>query len=105
MRPRPLMTTAVYARPLNALGRAGLLCACLFLLIPAVAGAADQTSKKAIWGPAERDGKSQFPIYKDLGVGIYQRSVSWADTAPTKPANPTDPADPAYQWPSDLDDV
>ena len=30
------------------------------------------TAKKSIWGPVTRHGKSQFPIYHDLGVGIWQ---------------------------------
>jgi hypothetical protein len=64
--------------------------------------ATSQTKKKAMWGPAAIDGVSQFPIYQDLGVGIYQMAVAWSDIAPTKPADPTDPADPAYQWPAHL---
>jgi hypothetical protein len=59
--------------------------------------------KKAIWGPVERDGLSQFPIYHELGVGIYQMSLSWADAAPTRPAAPADPTDPAYRWPAEVD--
>src|SRR5215207_11088083 len=59
--------------------------------------------KKAIWGPAKVDGRSQFPIYRDLGVGIYQTALPWNTVAPTRPAGPTDPADPAYRWPADLD--
>jgi hypothetical protein len=58
--------------------------------------------KKAIWGPAEVNGKSQFPIYRDLGVGIYQWRLYWSDVAPTRPTNPTDPTDLAYTWPPAL---
>ena len=58
--------------------------------------------KKGIWGPAEFAGESQFPIYGDLGVGIFQTPLRWA-AAPTRPANAADPADPAYRWPADLD--
>lgn len=75
----------------------------LLLVLAAPAAATPVTQKKAIWGPVTRDGKSQFPIYKDLGVGIFQDKISWASTATTRPAHPTDPADPAYQWPSELD--
>ena len=71
----------------------------LCLLLAAPAGAA-QSTKKSIWGPI---GASQFPIYKDLGVGILQTDLSWLNTAPTRPANPTDPGDPAYRWPPELD--
>lgn len=77
--------------------------AALVALVPSPANAAPQTSKKAAWGPPTVDGESAFPIYRDLGVGIYQRSVSWRKVARRRPAAPTDPADPAYAWPADLD--
>jgi hypothetical protein len=74
--------------------------------LPPTAVAAHGTSpKKAIWGPAQIDGRSQFPVYHDLGVGIYQRSLHWNEIAPTQPERPTDPADPAYHWPAELDFV
>ena len=56
--------------------------------------------KKAIWGPARVDGRSQFPIYRDLGVGIYQAKLDWSEIAPYRPGRPTVPADPAYRWPT-----
>jgi len=59
--------------------------------------------KKAIWGPVEVNGVSQFPIYQDLGVGIYETDLRWDLVAPNKPANPGDPNDPAYRWPAELD--
>jgi hypothetical protein len=71
---------------------------------PAQTPPAEQTIKKAIWGPATiPDGTSAFPIYRDLGVGIYEAQVHWSDVALTRPANPRDPNDPAYQWPAGLD--
>jgi hypothetical protein len=66
-------------------------------------GPAPQTEKKAIWGPTALNGVSQFPRYRDLGVGVYETAVNWSVTAPTRPAQPTDPGDPAYQWPPNLD--
>jgi hypothetical protein len=81
-----------------------LLLAFAALALPAVANAAP-SRKKAIWGPATVDGRSQFPIYRDLGVGIWQNVLSWASVAPTRPAHPRDPADPAYHWPAELDDA
>jgi len=72
-------------------------------LVGATPADASPSRKKAIWGPALRDGQSQFPIYRDLGVGIHQMTLSWADVAPTRPANPVDPADPAYRWPAEVD--
>jgi hypothetical protein len=70
--------------------------------VPA-AGAATVTRKKAIWGPVERNGVSQFPIYADLGAGIFQYTLRWDTVAPARPARPADPADPAYRWPAELD--
>src|SRR4051794_29987034 len=59
--------------------------------------------KKAIWGPThDPNGKSLFPTYRSLGVGIFEYSLSWADIAPTRPADPTNPQDPAYRWPDDV---
>lgn len=78
----------------------------LALLAPAGASAAGKrhfSYKKSIWGPVTRDGKSQFPIYHDLGAGIYQFTLDWRQAAPSKPADPTDPADPAYHWLPELD--
>jgi hypothetical protein len=69
-----------------------------------VAGAEAQvTRKKAIWGPVEVNGVSQFPTYRDIGAGIFQTSISWADVAPTRPAQLSDPSDPAYRWPVEID--
>ncbi len=56
-----------------------------------------------MWGPLEVNGVSQFPIYEDLGVGLYQMDMSWADVAPTRPVNPRNPLDPAYRWPAKVD--
>jgi hypothetical protein len=61
------------------------------------------TAKKAIWGPVERDGVSQFPIYADLGVDILEVALSWNEAAPQRPTRPRDPTDPAYRWPANLD--
>jgi hypothetical protein len=72
------------------------------LLAPA-SGSAALTRKKSIWGPAAVGGASQFPIYADLGVGLWQTRLSWAEVATRRPAHPRDPADPAYGWPPALD--
>jgi hypothetical protein len=84
-----------------------LLIPALFLLtlalaMPAVADAR-YSRKKAIWGPTQVNGVSQFPIYRDLGVGIYNAALSWDQVAPTRPRRPDDPADPAYRWPDEID--
>ena len=75
----------------------------LALPLGAEAAPAKQTQKKAIWGPTAVNGVSQFPIYRDLGVGIYQQVLDWAATARTRPQNARNPADPAYHWPADTD--
>lgn len=72
------------------------------LCVAAPADAAPSV-KKAIWGPAIVDGQSQFPIYRDLGVRIYQAQLLWNEIAPTQPASPRDPDDPAYHWPASVD--
>lgn len=59
---------------------------------------------KGFSGPAEVDGRSQFPIYKDLGVSVYQIRIDWDAIAPQRPKQPTDPKDPVYRWPA-IDDT
>lgn len=75
------------------------------LLLAAVVPPADArySRKKAIWGPTQVNGVSQFPIYRDLGAGIYQMQLHWHEVAPTRPTRPGDPADPAYRWPEEVD--
>lgn len=73
------------------------------VLGPTTAGARKQTIKKGIWGPVTVDGTSQFPVYKELGVGVYHARLRWVDIAASRPANPLDPVDPAYRWNPELD--
>jgi hypothetical protein len=54
---------------------------------------------KGFWGPTRQlNGSSAFPIYKDLGVNIYQIFMRWDVIAPIRPANPRNHLDPAYNW-------
>ena len=46
---------------------------------------------------------SQFPIYAELGAGIFQMELSWADVATRRPTDARDPNDPAYAWPVAVD--
>ena len=87
--------------PLTRIRTLLFLVALLALALPASTDAAP-SRKKAIWGPATVKGKSQFPIYRDLGVGIWENRINWSDVAPSRPANPRDPSDPAYRWPAEL---
>jgi hypothetical protein len=75
-----------------------LLAALSMLLAPAGASA----FSKAIWGSLTYNGISQFPLYRQLGVKIYQTTLSWAQVAPRRPSRPTNPNDPAYHWPTDI---
>jgi len=59
--------------------------------------------EKGFWGPVEVDGVSQFPVYDDLGVTIYQTALSWSNVAPTRPTDARDPKDAAYHWPAETD--
>ncbi len=91
----------------NTRGWARALCA-LAALVVVFGGAtsvaeARKSAKKGIWGPVSVGGQSQFPIYKDLGAGIYQTNLAWSRVATSRPANPTDPNDVAYVWPAELD--
>src|SRR5947207_5941025 len=86
------------------IGVAGLAVLFLLAVAPALAAGA-QSRKKAIWGPVRVHGVSQFPIYKQLGAGIYMMRVNWWTVAPTRPAHPADPNDPAYEWPAEVDDA
>ena len=86
-------------------GRAGVMLALALALATVVTSLAEAapSRKKAIWGPVQVDGVSQFPIYRDLGAGIYMARINWNEVAAAKPARPRDPADPAYRWPAELD--
>jgi hypothetical protein len=70
-------------------------------LLVALPGSAEAFSK-AIWGPVYRHGVNQFPLYRQLGVSIYQAELRWSEVAPTRPRDPANPADPAYRWPADV---
>jgi hypothetical protein len=73
-------------------GQALQLAAAIFVALACLLAAgpahARPSLKKSIWGPIQVRGKSQFPIYRDLGVGIYQMTLSWNEVAPRGPADP-----------------
>ena len=54
--------------------------------------------KKAIWGPAFSGGRSLFPVYRQLGVGMLNLALDWSYVARRRPKHPRDPKDPAYFW-------
>jgi hypothetical protein len=76
-----------------------------FLLL-AGAAEAKQTIKKALFNAPithPRTGKSMFPMYRSMGVGIYEMQLHWNGVAPSRPAKAKDPSDPAYRWPPEVD--
>lgn len=82
-----------------------VVCATLLALVALLAITAPPSASafsKAIWGPTEQNGVNQFPLYRRLGVGIYEASLNWSVVAPTRPRHPTNPRDPAYKWPASL---
>jgi hypothetical protein len=79
------------------------LAVALLLALAPVASADHQTRKKGIWGPLDLKGRSAFPLYHKLGVGVYEMYLNWRDTAVARPANARNPRDPAYRWPPEID--
>src|SRR5215210_6879207 len=65
-----------------------LLALLVVALTTASPASAKVTRKKAMWGPVEVNGVSQFPIYAELGVGIYESLLDWLVLIePTKSEN------------------
>jgi hypothetical protein len=84
------------ATSLGVLALVAMLGACV---APRGAVAADV---KAMWGPGVHDGVSRFPIYRDLGIKIYEDAILWASVASRRPRHPVNPNDPAYVWPAEV---
>jgi hypothetical protein len=83
--------------------RRSLLLLLVLVAIPTTTANAAVTTKKAIWGPVEIDSQSQFPVYKELGAGIYQATLDWSTVASLEPLKATDVDDPSYEWPDEID--
>jgi len=98
------MTAPVRRRSRGAIWLLALSC-CLASIALAAPSAHAAVLEKGFWGPVTIDGTSQFPLYEELGVTIYQTSLSWASAAPTRPARPRDPRDGAYQWSPEIDEA
>jgi hypothetical protein len=79
-------------------GTAAVLLGVLAALAPAGASA----FLKAVWGPGSFHGVNQFPLYRSLGVRVYETSLDWNAVALRRPKQPTNPRDPAYVWPAAL---
>jgi hypothetical protein len=75
----------------------------MMLLCCALPGTAAATPVlKAMWGPSVHGGVSEFPIYRELGVKVYEDQLSWNSIAVEKPRHARDPKDPAYVWPAEV---
>jgi hypothetical protein len=72
------------------------------LFIFAGAPGAQAADLKAMWGPGVQAGVSRFPIYRDLGVKIYEDRLDWSTIALRRPRNSRNPNDPAYTWPAEV---
>ncbi len=71
-------------------------------LVLALAPSGAQAFSKAMWGEVYHNGVNQFPMYRQLGVKIFEIDLSWNQVAPTRPRNPTNANDPAYHWPLEV---
>src|SRR3954452_4506608 len=83
--------------------RRALLLMLALVAFPAASAHAAVTTKKAIWGPVEIDAQSQFPVYRELGAGIYQTTLDWSEVASLEPLDAKDVEDPSYEWPDEID--
>ena len=62
------------------------------------------TPLKMLWGPADLpNGKSAFPVYRELGVDVLQMQLPWSSVALSRPADARSSGDPAYRWPAAVD--
>jgi hypothetical protein len=77
-----------------------IVLATALLLSPGAA--ADAGALKGIWGPSTRDGRSLFPLYRELGDTLYEEDLRWNVIARRRPRNARDPRDPAYRWPASV---
>lgn len=82
----------------KGLGRTAMLAMVLLAAVPSSAHA----FSKAIWGDVYRHGVNQFPLYRQLGVSIFETKLNWHDVAPTRPKTATNPSDRAYRWPTGI---
>jgi hypothetical protein len=83
--------------------RRALTLSLALVVLPAASAHAAVSTKKAIWGPVEIDAESQFPVYKELGAGIYQTTLDWSEVASLEPLEASDVDDPSYEWPEEID--
>ena len=76
--------------------------ACFAAVLAALAPAGASAFQKAVWGPPSYRGINQFPLYRSLGVKIFETELDWNRVALRKPLHPASPRDRAYSWPASL---
>ncbi|MGH2836573.1 MAG: hypothetical protein ACRDKD_10190, partial [Solirubrobacteraceae bacterium] len=84
------------------LTRVAWMAATLTAVLAALAPAGASAFQKAVWGPLTHAGVNQFPLYRSLGVKIYETELDWNTVALYSPLHPTSPSDLAYVWPAML---
>ena len=101
---RAVRHSTVCQRTAAVLGLAGVLAASLCATAHASTAAEGLKARalKAMWGPGIREGVSVFPIYRELGVKIYEDDLRWELIALRRPRQPRNPNDPAYAWPAEV---
>jgi hypothetical protein len=72
------------------------------MLATATAAMARPPLLKAMWSQPLPGGASDMAVDRDLGVKIYQVTLSWSDIATRRPTHPANPRDSAYQWPASV---
>jgi hypothetical protein len=87
--------------------RARALAAIVFAFAVVATGFGDPAqaaavAQKGIWGPPTHNGSSLFPVYRELGVTLYEDDLHWNAIASRRPRHPRNPRDPAYAWPSEV---
>ena len=94
-----------------------ILTGVLALSLLGPASGAEAAVEKSLWGPTSFPAGhpecpaggpstcSAFPLYRQLGVDVYQIQLPWSSVARSRPENPRNPDDPAYRWPSFADYV
>jgi hypothetical protein len=87
----------------HALTRASVAVMVTTLIVLAGASAsADAGGVKAMWGPGFRDGASQFPVFRELGVKVYEDLLRWDEISTRRPRHARNPHDRAYRWPAEV---
>jgi hypothetical protein len=96
-------TRFLYRRRLPQVVRAALFALSLALSLGhCVENARAAVAVKAMWGPAIRNGASLFPIYRELGIRLYEDGLRWSSIARHRPRHARNPADSAYSWPPEV---